>query len=157
MAFDIDLIKSRATALLGEAGRKIRQYTPESFSPEKKYINAMVSAIALMVLADKKIETEEVVQSIDFISALDEVKELSMSNEAIEMYEHILDDVSLTFDNPAKWVISTSKILGNIALVKDNSTYKNSIISVLDHIAGADGSVDPTELEMKEKIIKALS
>jgi tellurite resistance protein len=157
MAIDINVLKEKASSLLGEAGRKIRQYTPETFSPEKKYINAMVSAIALMVLADKKIETEEVVQSIEFISSLDEVRELEMSNDAIEMYEHILEEMAPHFDNPVKWITSVAKILGNISLVKDNPAYKDSIIAVLDHIAGSDGNVDPSELEMKEKIIQALS
>lgn len=157
MPLDINAIKAKATSLLGEAGRKIRQYTPETFSPEKKYINAMVSAIALMVLADKKIETEEVTQSIEFISSLDEVVELEMSNDAIEMYEFILEDLEPHFENPVKWITSTAKILGNISLVKDNAQYKQSIIAVLDHIAGADGNVDPSEVEMKNKIIQALS
>lgn len=156
MAFDINILKSKATALLGEAGRKIRQYTPETFSPEKKYINAMVSAIALMVLADKKIETEEVVQSIEFISSLDEVQELEMSNDAIEMYEHILEEMAPHFDNPVKWITSVAKILGNISLVKGNSQYKQSIIDILDHIAGADGTVDASEVDMKNKIIASL-
>ena len=154
--FDMDKFKKRAGELVSEASRKIQQYTPETFSPEKKYINAMVSSIALMVVADKKVETDEVTDAMEFIQNLDEVVKLEMTQDAVEMFEYIIEEISPHFDNKVKFITSTAKILGNIGLVRDNPTYVATISEVLDHIAGSDGNVDETEKEMKAKIMKAL-
>ena len=43
---DWNKIKKRSTELLGEASKKFRQYTPETFSKEKKFINALVIGMA---------------------------------------------------------------------------------------------------------------
>jgi tellurite resistance protein len=154
--FDIENFKKKAAAALGEASRKIRQYTPEAFSPEKKFVNAMVSSIALIIVADRKVETEEVVQGMEFIKNLDPIRELNLELEAIEMFDYIIQNTMQYIDNEPRWIIETSKVLANIGLISDNPSYVNMISEVLDHIAGSDGNVDQTEIVMKTKIMDVL-
>jgi len=154
--FDLDKFKAKASAALAGATRTIRIYTPETFSAEKQYINAMVSSIALIIVADRKVETEEVTAGISFIQSLNEIKELNKELESIEMFDHIINDLMQHIDNEVKWIIEVSKIIANISLVRTNPAYTKSIKAVLEHIAGVDGDVDQTEVDMKNKIMEVL-
>lgn len=153
---DVEKLKKRATELYGEASRKARQYTPESFSKEKKFVNAIVISLALMTLADEIIETEEVVASLDLLKDIDEINDLDMGQHAIELYEMHIEELSKVVGNKVKWTISVAKLLSEVAKIKPYPEYPVMIANLLDYIAGADGNIDPREIEMKEKILQAI-
>jgi len=149
-------IKSRASELYGDATRKMRQYTPESFSKEKKFVNSLVISWALMTMADKKVETEEVVASMDLINNIDEITDLDMNKEAIELYELHLETLTALLDNPAKWAIGVAKLLSEISAIKPYPEYPPMRENLLEYLATADGHLDPLETEMKNKISAAI-
>ncbi len=153
---DWDKIKERATELYGDASRKVRQYTPETFSKEKKFVNAIVISLALMTMADKKVETEEVVASLDLIGDIDEINDLDMAKEAIDLYEMHIENLTKVIDNNIKWTIDSAKLLSEIAKIKPYPEYPVMIENLLDYIANSDGHVDPLEIEMKNKILQAV-
>jgi len=157
MAIDWNEIKAKAESFLSETGRKIKQYTPESWSKEKKFINAIVASMALMTIADKKVETREVTASMDMINQIDQIAELEMQQEAIELFEMHLERLLPAIDNEVKWTIEVSKLLGDIAKVKEYPEYVPMVRNLLDYIAQADNSSDESESEMKKKILDALS
>lgn len=156
MAFDFEKFKQSAANAVGSTAKRLRQYTPESFSKEKKFVNAIVSTLALMVMADKKVETEEVEASMEFIQSIQEIIDLEMQVEAIELFELHVENLSKVMDNPVKWIIASTKLIADIAKVKDYSAYVVALEALMDHIAGSDGSLDPSETEMKRKILSAL-
>lgn len=96
---------------MGEAGKKFRQYTPESFSKEKKFVNALVVGMALMTIADKKAETQEVIMALDLIKDIDEINDLNLTTEAIELYEFHIEELSKVVENPTKWILMEAKLL----------------------------------------------
>ncbi len=153
---DIENIKKRASELYGEAGRKMRQYTPESFSKEKKFVNAVVISLVLMTLADEIIETEEVVASLNILKDIDEINDLDMAQQAIELYEMHIHELSEVVGNKIKWTIAVAKLLAEVAKVKPYPNYAVMIENLLDYIANADGRLDPREIEMKKKISQAI-
>ncbi|MEA2047913.1 MAG: hypothetical protein U9O64_05630 [Campylobacterota bacterium] len=153
---DIEKIKKRASELYGEAGRKMRQYTPESFSKEKKFVNAVVISLVLMTLADEVVETEEVVASLDMLKDIDEINDLDMVQQAIELYEMHIEELSAVVGNKIKWTIAVAKLLAEVAKVKPYPEYSVMIGNLLDYIANADGRLDPLEVEMKDKILEAV-
>ena len=153
---DWDKIKQKANQFYEETTRKIRQYTPETFSKEKKLVNAIVISMALMTMADKKIETEEVTKAMDLIKDIEEIQDLNMVQEAIELYEFHLEDLEKVMDNEAKYLLKVEHKLMDIAKIKDYDGYPNMIKVLLDYIAEADGHLDQTELEMKNKILEVL-
>lgn len=153
---DIEKIKKRASELYGEAGRKMRQYTPESFSKEKKFVNAVVISLVLMTLADEVVETEEVVASLDMLKEIDEINDLDMAQQAIELYEMHIEELSKVVGNKIQWTISVAKLLTEVAKIKSYPEYPVMIANLLDYIAAADGKIDPRELEMKDKILQAI-
>jgi tellurite resistance protein len=157
MAFDFDKFKDSVGNFISETGRKIRQYTPESFSPEKKFINAIVASMALMTIADKKVDTREVTASLDMIGQIDQISELEMTQEAIELFEMHIDRLVPILEVDHKWTIESAKLLGDIGRVKEYPKYVPMIKNLVDYIAQADGDFSPEEQAMKQRILETLS
>ena len=153
---DFDQVKTKISELINDAGRKLKQYIPETFSKEKKFVNALVGSLALMTMADKKAETEEVVASIDLIKEIDEITELEMTQEALELYEYHLETFSKALESPTKWVMAEAKMLSDIGRIKAYSEYPPMIEALIDYIAQSDGAWGQPEREMKEKIMNAV-
>ena len=154
---DWDKIKNRTVELYGEAALKARQYTPESFSKEKQFVNALVISLALMTMADKKAETDEVTAALDLINEIDEIKELDMVQDAIELYGIHVEDLEKVIDNNVKWTVTTAKLLSELGRIKAHAEYPTMVKNLLDYIAEADGNLDPLESEMKDKILAVLN
>ncbi|MBL0721406.1 MAG: hypothetical protein JJV88_02365 [Sulfurovum sp.] len=153
---DWNKIKSKTSELYGEAGKKFRQYTPESFSKEKKFVNSLVVSMALMTMADKKAETEEIITSLDLIKDIDEINDLNLTTEAIELYEFHIEEMSKVVDNSTKWIMMEAKLLSELGKMKAYPEYPPMIEALIAHIAQSDGHLDPTEIEMQKKILSAI-
>ncbi len=153
---DWDAIKKKATQMYNESNKKIRQYTPEKFSKEKKFINAIVISMVLMTMADKKAETEEVTACMDLINEIDEINELELAQESIELFEIHLETMLNVIDNPTKWTITIAKLLSEVGKVKPYPEYPPMIENLLDYISESDGNICQEEIDMKAKIISAL-
>lgn len=156
MGFDFNRFKQNVSKFVDDASKKVRQYAPESFSKEKKFVNAIVASMALMVMADKKVETEEVTQSLEIINEIVEIQELNMTKEAIELFEHHIETLSDVLESPAKFAIKEATILQDIARIKPYPEYVPMIENLLQILAEADGNVDKSELNMKHKIVSML-
>ena len=153
---DWNKIKNRTSEFFGEAGRKLRQYTPESFSKEKKFVNALVVSMALMTMADKKAETEEIIASIDLINDIDEINDLNLTTEAIELYEFHIEEMSKAIESKTKWILMEAKLLSELGKMKAYPEYPPMIEALIAHIAQSDGNLDPLEVEMQNKILNAI-
>ena len=149
-------IREKAEVLYKDASRAVKQYTPETFSKEKKFVNALVISLVLITMADKKAETEEVTASLDLINEIDEIKELDLLTEAISLYEFHLEKLDEVVNNNTKWTIQVAKLLSEIGKIKPYPEYPPMIENLLDYISQADGDVDPLEEEMKERILSAI-
>ena len=154
---DFNQIKARTSELLTEAGRKFKQYTPETFSKEKKFVNALVISLVLMTMADKKAETEEIEASIDLINEIDEINELEMNQEAIELYTMHLETLEKALESNVKWTLAIANLLSEVGKVKPYPEYPPMIENLMDCIMESDGNTDPLEIAMKDKIIAALN
>jgi len=153
---DWDKIKKKASEMYKESTKRIKQYTPETFSKEKKFINSLVISLVLITMADKKAETEEITASMDLINEIDEIKELEMIQEAIELYELHLESLVNAIDNNVKWTLLVAKLLSEVAKVKVYPEYPPMIENLLHYISESDGSMCELEKEMKEKILRSL-
>lgn len=153
---DWDKIKQKASEMYKESTKRIKQYTPESFSKEKKFINSLVISLVLITMADKKAETEEITASMDLINEIDEIQELDLVQDAIELYEMHLETLVNVVDNHTKWTLQIAKLLSEIAKVKPYPEYPPMIENLIDYISASDGNICPLEEEMKQKILKSL-
>lgn len=153
---DWDKIKNKTSELYGEAGKKFRQYTPESFSKEKKFVNSLVVSMALMTMADKKADTQEIITSLDLIKDIDEINDLDLTTEAIELYEFHIEEMSKVVNSQTKWIMMEAKLLSELAKMKSYPEYPPMIEALIAHIAQSDGNLDPSEVEMQKKILSAI-
>ena len=150
---DWNKIKQKTSELCSDAAQKFRQYTPESFSKEKKFVNGVVISLALVTMADKKAETSEVTSCIDLINEIDEIKDLDMTTDAIALYELHIETLEKVVDNSTKWTIEVAKLLSEIGKLKPYPEYPPMIEALVNIISEADGDIDPLETQMKEKIL----
>jgi len=153
---DWNKIKERTSELCSDAAQKFRQYTPETFSKEKKFVNGVVISLALITMADKKAETSEVTSCIDLINEIDEIKDLEMTQDAIALYELHIETLEKVIDNNIKWQIEVGKLLSEIGKLKPYPEYPPMIEALINIVSESDGSLDPLETEMKEKILMAI-
>lgn len=154
---DWNKIKQKAQEYYKEGKKKIKQYTPEAWSPEKKFVNALVISMALMTIADKKVETSEVTKAIDIIKDIEEIQELDLVQEAIELYEKHLEDLEKALDKgEVKYILEVERKLADIAKIKEYPEYPGMVAALLDIIAKADNDFAPEEKEMKMKILETL-
>jgi tellurite resistance protein len=153
---DWNQIKNKANELYEETTKKMKQYTPEAFSRDKQLVNSIVITMVLMTIADGKVETKEVMRSLDLIKDIEEIRELDMVQEAIELYEYHLQELENLLDKDVKLVLKIEHLLMDIAKIKDYEGHKDMIITLMNYIAQADGEFGEAEEKMKERIIKAL-
>jgi len=154
---DWDKIKNKTSELYGEAGKKFRQYTPESFSKEKKFVNSLVVSMALMTMADKKADTQEIITALELINDIDEINDLNLTTEAIELYEfHIEEMEKAIASSQTKWIMMEAKLLSELGKMKAYPEYPPMIEALIAHIANSDGNLDPLEVEMQNKILGAI-
>jgi hypothetical protein len=153
---DWEQIKSKTNEFYKDATKQIRKYTPESFSKEKKFVNALVISLALMTMADKKAETDEVMGSLELINEIDEIRELEMTADAIVLYEKHLETLSNVVDNPTKWILTVAKLLSEIGRIKPYTEYPPMIETLLDYLYRTKGSINQHEVDMKNKILGAI-
>ncbi len=154
---DWNTIKEKTSELYGEAGKKIREYTPESFSKEKQFVNSLVVSMALMTMADKKAETQEIITSLDLIKDIDEINELNLTTEAIELYEFHIEEMSKAIEKSTKWIIMEARLLSELAKMKSYPEYPPMIEALIAHIGESDGNLNEAEVEMQKKIRNAIN
>ena len=157
MNWDWESIKAKASEFIDEADKKIKQYTPESWSKEKQFINASIIAMVLMTIADKKVETQEVLAVMEMIDNIKEIEELEMKQEAIELFTMHLERLQPILDNEVKFTVETAKLLGDIAKIKAYPEYVPMIKNIIDFVSNSDGASSDVENEMKQKILEAIS
>ena len=67
-----------------------------------------------------------------------------------------IEDLEKVMDNEAKYLLKVEHKLMDIAKIKSYEGYPNMIKVLLDYIAEADGHLDKSETEMKNKILEVL-
>jgi RNA processing factor Prp31 len=112
--------------------------------------------MALMTMADKKAETQEVITALELIKDIDEINDLNLTTEAIELYEFHIEELSKVVDSPTKWILMEAKLLSELGKIKAYPEYPPMIEALIAHIAQSDGHLDATEEQMQKKILDAI-
>lgn len=140
------------------ATTEILRALPESLSPDKKAINSLAGGLALMVVADGKIEDDEMVQALEFLLATDAVKQIGDFETAAVLFEKHVDrlDEAMKAKTPTAFVVAKAQILGEISLISDcGDTYKKALIGMLDTVTSG-GGANSGEVAMKDAIVNAI-
>lgn len=156
MGFDFNSfltkVKGTVSSVADTVMESVKVYTPEKWSPEKLYINAIVASMALMVYADGKVEQEEVETVLDEINSNQLFKSYGMVKDAIELYTiHIENLTKSMAKGKADYALTIAKISSDIGKVT-NLEWKKNIIELSQKISASDGDIDEAELKMMNKI-----
>lgn len=138
--FDLDAFLRGVSSLVDDASRALRRIAPTALSPEKQFVNSTAGALALLVVSDGQIETDETLAAVQFIQALDPVVELNLQGAAIAFYEKYVEQQSAHFGNPPKLILEQAKILSEIAIIKGNAKYVSQVVAMCNSVVGANAN-----------------
>lgn len=158
-SFDISGITARAQELMGTARNSVVKILPESMSSDKKFVNAVAVTCALITVADQKIEAVEVQVMLNLIKSIEQIETLDLTAEAINIYqtnvleiEALLNNSNVGTDPQALFLMKTTGLLEEIALIKGVDAHVTMLRNLITHIMSACGKMDSRELEMKSRI-----
>jgi tellurite resistance protein len=156
MGFNFNNFLNKVSTTLSSVGNTItnnvKEYTPEKWSDQKKYINAQAAGMALMVYADGIVEQEEVEVVIETINNEPIFKEYNMVSEALELYSHHIKSLTeAKAISKSEYALTVAKISADISKVKKEE-WKQSIVELSQKIAASDGDIAEDELKMLNKI-----
>jgi hypothetical protein len=83
-------------------------------------------------------------------------RELDMTNDALELYEYHIEKLAESVSSPTKWILAEAKMLGEIGKIKPYPEYPPMVETLIEYIANSDNNLDPLEVEMQNKIMKAV-
>lgn len=161
MAFDLNSFLKNVKDSLSKTSEivvdVVKTYTPEKWSEEKQYINAIVASMALMVYADGTVENEEVELVIKTINESEIFKQYNMQKEALELYSLHIENLTKSFNtSKTEFALVVAKIAMDIGKVKKEE-WKNSIVELSLNIASSDGDIAEDEIKMLNKIKSSLN
>lgn len=136
--------------------RFMRQMTPASLSPEKRYGHAMVAVMAMVAAADGELQESEIKSAQKSIANSNEILKyltLEEAQSAFESYCRELIDASIIDPDEHAKVLQ-----GNFSKLKSIQTdpWKQNIIKVATEMAMADNYFHPAEQEIVRKIRNTL-
>jgi ribonucleoside-diphosphate reductase alpha chain len=73
-----------------------------------------------------------------------------------ELYEYHIEKLAESVSSPTKWVLAEAKMLGEIGKIKPYPEYPPMVETLIEYIANSDNNLDPLEVEMQNKIMKAI-
>ena len=147
-----EILKTATTSGLNAA----ENYLPTSFNPEVKTINSLAASLALLVMADREAEDQEIEDVSEFLLDMPFVLEKGLMREVSELFmKHVntLEGVSII---PMDFNVVVADLLKDIALVKENEESRKLVAETVTLVtSGVD--VDPREVKTRERILSVLN
>lgn len=148
---------NRMKAIVGSQVNKAIDSAESKMNPDLLGMNALASSFALLVMADRVAEEEELEAVSEYlIDSVPVVIEKGLIREVSELF---LKQVSKLEDGFKKGVVEgnivVGEILRDISLVKDDATYGKIIAETITLVTSG-GDADAGEVKTRKRILTAL-
>ena len=118
------------------------------------YEEVLISALALMTIADGEIEESEVETVLDFINEEDSIKD---TQQALASYEEYLDQLTVSYDkSKAIFKLKSEKIIVGMKKLQNEDLISRLEIMLEGMLDVAGGAENTPTVEMMGRILKAL-
>lgn len=148
----LDRMKSLVTTM----GNTAFNVAEEKLRPEMRGINALAESLALLVMADRVAEEDELEAVSEYLIDMDIVIEKNLVREVSEFF---LNSVNNLEEGYKKGVVEGNMIVGeilhSISKVKDDPEWSDVVANTVNLVTSGQG-VDPKEIKTRERIIKTL-
>lgn len=142
--------------LLNLSAESIFNAAEEKLKPELQGINALASSLALLVMADRVAEVEELEAMSEYIISLDVVINNNLTREVSEFFLASIENLEHGYKKGVvQGNIVVGEILHSVSRVKDNIEWSNVVADTVNLVTSGD-EVDPMEIKTRERILKAL-
>lgn len=146
-------------AFASKAKDAVSKYGPAMLSPEKKYGKAIVTACALITMADGEAEDSELDMASDFIAGIPEVSEYLGGEEANEIFALQITSLQSAFaENKAMFTMEVNRMLAEMKSGVDNTEWISSVNAVAEAMStsNSNGVAGDDEKAMIAKIINSI-
>ena len=147
-----EILKSAATSGISAA----ENYLPTSFNPELKTINSLAASLALLVMADREAEQQEIEDVSEFLLDMPFVLEKGLMREVSELFmKHVNTLETAASGSTMDFNVHVADMLKDIALIKDDVEGKKRVAETITLVTSGD-AVDPREIKTRERILSVL-
>ena len=146
----------RMKNLVAAMGNTAFNAAEEKLRPEMRGINALAESLALLVMADRVAEEDELEAVSEYLIDMDTIIEKNLVREVSEFF---LNSVNNLEEGYKKGVVEGNMIVGeilhSISKVKDDPEWCDVVANTVNLVTSGQG-VDPKEIKTRERIIKTL-
>jgi len=146
----------RMKNLVTSVGNTAFNVAEEKIRPELKGVNALAEALALLVMADRVAQEEELEAVSEYLIDMDVVIQKNLVREISGFF---LDAVSRLDAGYKSGVVEGNAVAGeilySISKVRDDAEWSGVVADTVNLVTSGQG-VDPKELKTRERILKAL-
>lgn len=158
MIGNISLLTSGFNNLVEAARQTYVKVAPESLSKEKRFVNSISVACALVTVSDGKLEVNEILEMSKLLHSLKQVTDLDLHDfAAISYKENTLSlDKILTEDGEAAFELEKQIVLNEIRVIKDDAESVAMLKGLLGVLKNQAGKNKPVEVKMMADILEVL-
>ncbi len=120
-------------------------------TPDQKFANAIIEALALVTMADGQVDDDEVSEASKYISNVPQITKSFKDGEAMALYQKALVELQNAM------AVNRPMMLQRVADNCKENAHKEALMAACVGLAEADGKVPQIEKDMVEKIAKKLS
>ncbi|AUR86275.1 hypothetical protein NVP1084O_068 [Vibrio phage 1.084.O._10N.261.49.F5] len=146
----------RMKNLVTSVGNNAFNAAEEKLRPELKGVNALAEALALLVMADRVAEEDELEAVSEYLIDMDVVIQKNLVREISSFF---LDTVNRLDAGYKAGVVEgnavAGEILHSISKVREDAEWSRVVADTVNLVTSGQG-VDPKELKTRERILKAL-
>ena len=134
--------------------KEIFKYVPAALSKDKQFANAYAACIAILVIADRKVEVDETRAAIDFIKRSEVLKRIDCVTYALDFYAGFIAQFQPMFNNEPMLLVSIAKVIEEHVKICDKS-YKPTLIQLISDLTN--GNPNSSEIACRNELFAALA
>lgn len=136
-----------------------KKYAPAALSPEKRFAFGVVTACALITMADGDAEESEINEASDFLMNIEQINSYIGLEEANEIFAMQISELQKAHDQGSgMFAMAVNKMIGSIKSGVTDPEWTMSVMAVAEVMAtkNSNGKAGPDEIAMLHKMRTAI-
>lgn len=147
---------ARMKSLFTDQAEKALSFAEVQIRPELKGINGLASSFALLVMADRVAEEEELEAVSEYLIDMDIVIEKGLIREVSTVFMEQVSRLEKAFQkNVVEGNIVVGEILRDLSALKDDQEWCDVVAETITIVTSGDAA-DESEVKARSRILKAL-
>lgn len=147
---------NRMKTIVGDLSNKAFDATMGKIQPEYIGVNALASALALLVMADREVDNKELEEVSEFLLDMDIIIERDLSREVGGFFISTVENLQKGYkEGPVQGNMIVGEILTDIGKVKEDEEWLEILESTVTLVTSSQG-LDKREQKIRDRIMAVL-